>query len=625
MTVKQGSKRQNSTGLGIQSLDGFQNHTLDANGAWEMSDGRENLRTDRQQLALQKPMSRRGLLRSAAGLLGTTAASGLVTAIAQAAPTQKDTGQPTPASKFTIVASDEDAIAETATGKVRGYIRDGVYTYKGIPYGETTEGSGRFQPPQKAKPWTGVRSSMQYGRVCPQGPRGTWNYDEESWLFCYDDGVQGEDCLRVNLWTPGIKDNKKRPVLVWLHGGGFVSGSSQEHRSYDGERLSRRGDVVVVSLNHRLGPLGFLNLAPYGEKYAASAHLGMLDIIMALEWVRDNIVNFGGDPGKVTIFGQSGGGGKVGTLLAMPAAQGLFHRAIVQSGSFLRAVVPERSAILTQAMLDELNLSPSQLDQLHTVPLQKLIEAGDAALLKTHPHGPLVWSRVADQLGWGPVVDGKLLPQHPFDPTAPAVSAQVPMLIGTTLNEFTTSLNHPENEAMTEGEVQKRLGDMYGSHPERIIEVFRASHPDAKPFDIFSLAMTAQVRQGAVIQAGLKAAQGTPAYLYWFTWKTPVLDGRPRSIHCIDLPFCFDNTDRSENLTGGGLGPRALAANVSDAWIQFARSGNPNHAGIPNWPAFSAESCPTMIFDTQCKLQNNPDKEERQALEMTPPFLGFKS
>jgi para-nitrobenzyl esterase len=202
-----------------------------------------------------------------------------------------------------------------------------------------------------------------------------------------------------------------------------------------------------------------------------------------------------------------------------------------------------------------------------------------------------------------------------FDPTAPAISAQVPMLIGTVRNEFTTSLNHPELESMTEAEVTKRLGDMYGNQPEHIIQVFRAAHPDAKPFDIFSLAMTAQVRQGAVIQAGLKAAQGTPAYLYWFTWKTPVLDGRPRSIHCIDLPFCFDNTDRNENLTGGGLGPRALAAKVGEAWIQFARNGSPNHDGIPNWPAFSAESCPTMIFDSQCKLQNNPDKAERQAIE----------
>jgi para-nitrobenzyl esterase len=591
-----------------------------------MNDGREHLRTDRKQLTFQKPMSRRGLLQSAAVLLGTTAASGMVTPAARDAHNNKGgAGQPAATDKSPIVASAEVAIADTTTGKVRGYIRNGIYTYKGIPYGDTTAGSGRFQPPQKAKPWIGVRSSMQYGRVCPQGPRGSWNADEESWLFLYDDGVQGEDCLRVNIWTPGLDGHQKRPVMVWLHGGGFVSGSSQEHRSYDGERLSRRGDVVVVSLNHRLGPLGYLNLAAYGEKYMASAHLGMLDIIAALEWVRDNIANFGGDPRNVAIFGQSGGGGKVGNLMAMPAAQGLFHRAIVQSGSFLRAVTPDRSAILTQAMLDELNLSPSQVDQLQTMPLPKVIEAGDAALLKTHPHGPLVWSHVADQLGWGPVMDGKLLPQHPFDPAAPAISARVPMLIGTTLNEFTTSLNHPEYESMTEAEVEKRLGNMYGNDPERIVQVFRASHPDAKPFDIFSLAMTAQVRQGAVIQAMRKTAQGTPAYLYWFTWKTPVLDGRPRSIHCCDLPFCFDNSDRNENLTGGGPGPRELAASVSEAWIQFARSGNPNHHGLANWPAFSAETCPTMIFDTQCRMQNNPDKEERQALAMTPPFLGFNS
>jgi para-nitrobenzyl esterase len=592
-----------------------------------MSNGWQNFRTDRLQLAIQKPISRRGLLQSAMALLGTTAASGLVTTPAQVAPAKQDAVRHTPAGKPTIVASDENAIAQTTAGKVRGYTRNGIYTYKGIPYGETTEGSGRFQPPQRAKPWTGLRSSMQYGRICPQGARWeAWNKDEEAWLFSWDDGVAGEDCLHVNIWTSGINDNKKRPVMVWLHGGGFVSGSSQELPSYDGERMSRRGDVVVVSLNHRLGPLGFLNLAPYGEKYASSANLGMLDIIAALEWVRDNIANFGGDPGNVTIFGQSGGGGKVGALMAMPAAKGLFHRAIVQSGSFLRAVLPERSVILTEALLDELNLNGSQVDQLQAVPLRKLIEAGDTALLKTHPDAPLVWSHVADQLGWGPVVDGKLLPQHPFDPAAPAISAQVPMLIGTTLNEFTTALNHPEYESMTEAESKKRLAEMYGNNPEHIIHIFRAAHPDAEVFDIFSLAMTAQVRQGAVIQAERKTAQGAaPAYLYWFTWKTPVLDGRPRSIHCIDLPFCFDNTDRCENLTGGGPGPRTLAANVSEAWIHFARGGNPNHGGIPNWPAFSAESCPTMIFTTQCKLQNNPDKEERKALEMTPPFLGFKS
>jgi para-nitrobenzyl esterase len=572
------------------------------------------------QPTTKKSVSRRSILRGAAVLLGSSAASRLQDQVLPAVGENGKTAQPKQASQPAVIASDKVAIVETVTGKVRGYIREGIFTYKGIPYGEVAA-HGRFQPARKPEPWTGVRSSMQYGRVCPQRPRRTWDEDEESWLFCYDDGVQGEDCLRVNIWTPGINDDRKRPVMVWLHGGGFVSGSSQELRAYDGERLSRRGDVVVVSLNHRLGPLGFLDLSSYGERYESSAHVGMLDIILALEWVRDNIRNFGGNPANVTVFGQSGGGGKVGALMAMPAAEGLFHRAIVQSGSFLRAVVPDRSAVLTKALSDELNLSPSQVDQLQSLPVQRLIAAGDSALLKTHPHAPLVWSRVADMLGWGPVADGKILPQHPFDPGAPAISSKVPMLVGTTLNEFTTSLNHPEHEELSEREIEARLEDMYRMNPGLIVEAFRFSHAGAKPFDIFSLAMTAQVRQGAVIQAERKTAQGTPAYLYWFTWKTPVLDGRPRSIHSSDLPFCFDNTDRHENLTGGGPGPRELAATISDAWIHFARFGNPNHAGLPQWPAFSKESCPTMIFDTQCQLRNNPDKEERQVLAKSVPFV----
>jgi para-nitrobenzyl esterase len=572
-----------------------------------------------EQPTTKKSVSRRGILRGAAILLGSSAASSLQTQVLPAVGENGNASQLKQANQPAVIASDKVGFVETVDGKVRGYIREGIFTYKGIPYGKVAA-HGRFQPARKPEPWTGVRSSMQYGRVCPQGPRGTWDEDEESWLFCYDDGVQGEDCLCVNIWTPSINDGRKRPVMVWLHGGGFVSGSSQELRAYDGERLSRRGDVVVVSLNHRIGPLGFLDLSSYGERYESSAHVGMLDIILALEWVRDNIRNFGGNPAKVTLFGQSGGGGKVGALMAMPAAEGLFHRAIVQSGSFLRAVMPDRSAVLTKALLDELNLNPSQVDQLQNLPVQRLIAAGDSALLKTHPHAPLVWSRVADMLGWGPVVDGKILPQHPFDPEAPAVSSKVPMLVGTTLNEFTTSLNHPEQEEMTEMEMETRLGDMYHVNPGFIVEAFRSSHPGVKPFDIFSLAMTAQVRQGAVVQAERKTAQGTPAYLYWFTWKTPVLDGRPRSIHGCDLPFCFDNTDRNENLTGGGPQPRELAAAVSDAWIHFARFGNPNHAGLPHWSAFSKESCPTMIFDTQCQLQNNPDRKERQVLASSIPF-----
>jgi len=515
----------------------------------------------------------------------------------------------------TIAASEQNAVVGTVAGKVRGYVKDGIYTYKGIPYGDTTEGDGRFMPPRRVKPWTGVRSSMQYGKVSPQAPRMGWNNDEEAWLFSWDDGIPGEDCLRLNIWTPAINDHKKRPVMVWLHGGGYVAGSGQELRSYDGERLSRRGDVVVVSLNHRLGPLGYLDLSSYGEKYASSANVGMLDIVAALEWVRGNIANFGGDAGNVTIFGQSGGGGKVGTLMAMPVVQGLFHRAIIQSGSIMRAGLPEKTAQLAASVLSELNLNASQVDELQKLPVQKLIDAGSAALRKMQPPGMFDWRKIADWLGWGPVVDSKVLPEHPFDPNAPVTSAHVPLLVGTTLNEFVTSIGHPEYEAMTEDDLKKRVGDLYGEKQASVIEVFRRKHSDAKPFDMMSLIVTAPVRQSAVTQAARKAAQGSaPAYLYLFAWKAPVLDGRPRAFHCSELAFCFDNTDRCENMTGGGPGPRALAANVSQAWINFARSGNPNHSGLPHWPAFTAESCPTMIFDTQCTVKNDPDGEERRVV-----------
>lgn len=558
-------------------------------------------------------LNRRSLIKVTAGLVGATAGSVVLPKSAAAVISGKAGHAAVP--KPAIIAADEKAIVETTAGKVRGYIRNGVYTYKGIPYGETTEGLARFLPPTKTKPWSGVRSSMQYGKVSPQGARMGWGNDEEAWMFSWNDGIPGEDCLRVNLWTPAINDHKKRPVMVWLHGGGYVAGSGQELRSYDGERLSRRGDVVVVSLNHRLGPLGHLNLRNYGEKYADSANVGMLDIVAALEWVRDNVRNFGGDPGNVTIFGQSGGGGKVNTLMAMPSAKGLFHRAIVQSGSILRGGSEEKSAKLAAAVLEELNLSAAQIDQLQTIPPQKLIEAGSSALRKMNPPGPFRWKDVADRLGWGPVVDGKDLPTHPFDPTAPELSSDVPMIIGTVLNEFMTAINHPEWEAMNAEEVKKRVEDIYGDKSDQIIEVFRSAHPKAKPFDILSLIMAAPVRASAVTQAERKAAQGkAPAYLYWFHWKTPVLDGRPRAFHCSELAFCFDNTDRCENMTGGGEPPRVLAAKVSEAWLEFARTGNPNHGSLPHWPAFAAESCPTMIFDSPCAMKNNPDGEERRAV-----------
>ncbi len=566
-----------------------------------------------EKLVLRSPISRRALIRGGAILAGGTAAAALLPPIsarslAGAAAVPAMNSDP-------IVASDNKAIVETSAGKVRGYTRNGIYTFKGIPYGATTEGSARFMPPTKPASWAGLRSSMQYENVAPQGARAGWANDEEAWMFSWEDGIQGEDCLRVNLWTPSINDNKKRPVMVWLHGGGFVAGSGQELRSYDGENLCKRGDVVVVSLNHRLGVLGYLDLSNYGDAYASSANVGMLDIVLALEWVRDNIGNFGGNSANVTIFGQSGGGGKVNTLMAMPTAKGLFHRAITQSGSMLRVGVHEKSSKLAAAVLSELGLSDSQVSQLHTLPFERLVSAGVAVTQRNARPGPPDFRRLADQLGWAPVVDGKVVPQQPFDPAAPAISSNVPLMVGTVLNEFLTAINHPEYESMSEEAVAKRVSDLYGDKSAEVIKVFRQAHPGAKPFDILSLIFAAPVRQAAVTQAERKAALGAaPAYLYWFTWQTPVLDGRPRAFHCSELAFCFDNTDRCENMTGGGPEARSLAAKVSEAWLAFARSGNPNHRGLPEWPTFTAEKCPTMRFDTLCGVENNPDGVERKVI-----------
>jgi para-nitrobenzyl esterase len=556
---------------------------------------------------------RRALLQGAAALAcGAAAAGGASGALAAPAPV------PAPQNAAPLSARDGEAVAVTRSGSVAGYIRRGIFTFKGIPYADNSAGPNRFMPPVKVKPWEGVRSSRQYGYVAPQGPRAGWANDEEAFMFAWDDGVQSEDCLRVNVWTPALADRKKRPVMVWLHGGGYTAGSGQELRSYDGENLARRGDVVVVSLNHRLNVFGYLDLSRFGDQYAASGNAGMLDIVAALEWVRDNIENFGGNPQLVTIFGQSGGGGKVSTLMAMPSAKGLFHRAIVESGSILQGIPKENAQKLADAIIGELGLTQATIAQLQTLPYQQILMAADKVLRERRPKtagGIPNFRRISALLGFGPVVDGKILPAHPFDPGAPAISADIPMIIGTTLNEFVTAINHPEFEAMSEADLETHVREIYGERTMSVIDAFRRRTPRAKPFDLWSRIAASGVRGSAIEQAKLKAAQGgAAAYLYWFTWQTPILSGRPRAFHCAEIAFVFDNTDRCETMTGGGAEPRALAGKMCDAWIEFARTGNPNHPQLPRWPAFSAETIPTMIFDSPARVELNPDGVEQASV-----------
>jgi para-nitrobenzyl esterase len=553
---------------------------------------------------------RRELLKGAAAIACGAVGPGVISDVI-AAPASRGSSQ------APLTAFDGEAIVATRAGRVAGYVRNGIYTFKGVPYADDTAGANRFMPPAKPQSWAGIRSSRQYGYVAPQGPRGGWANDEEAFMFAWDDGVQGEDCLRVNVWAPAINDHKKRPVMLWLHGGGYTAGSGQELRSYDGENLARRGDVVVVSLNHRLNVLGYLDLAGYGDQYAASGNLGMLDIVAALEWVRDNIENFGGDPGSVTIFGQSGGGGKVSALMAMPAAKGLFHRAIVESGSLLRGIPRENAQRLADAIVGELGLGRDSLTKIQSLPFQQLLGAAQKVLSERRPKMPggiPNFRRISDSLGFGPVMDGKTLPEHPFDPQAPSISADVPMIIGTTLNEFVTAINHPEYEGMSDEILQSRVREVYGVKAPAVIAAFRERTPQAKPFDLWSRIASAGVRESAILQAKLKAAQGrAPAFLYWFAWQTPILSGRPRAFHCSEIAFVFDNTDRCETMTGGGAEARALAGKMCDAWIQFARTGDPNHAQLPRWPAFSAAQ-PTMIFDNVSSVAMNPDGAEQRSI-----------
>lgn len=366
-------------------------------------------------------------------------------------------------------------------------------------------------------------------------------------------------------------------------------------------------DAVVVTINHRLGLLGHLNLAELGDaRYASSGNIAMLDQVLALQWVHENIARFGGDPGNVMIFGQSGGGGKVSALMGMPAAKGLFQRAAIQSGSFPSGAPMEGTSAIARAVLAELEIAPGQLDKLHTLPVEALLEAGFTALRKLD---------LGAMRGWSPVVDGTILPEQPFGEAAPACSVDVPLLVGTNMHEFISGVDNPAAYTMTESELQSKAEEHFHAEAPALLAAYRKSNPDAVPFDLWSL-LASWFRPLAQKQAELKALQGAaPTYLYWFTWRTPLLDGLPGAFHSSEISFVFDNADRYEGYNGGGDEPRALSAQVSQAWLNFARTGNPNHPGLPSWPAYDPTTGQLMRFDTPCRVEEAPDRIVRRIME----------
>ncbi len=554
------------------------------------------------------------------GLAMASIVAGLGSARSEASaprPSAEGYPAPVPSTGATVRAADDNPVVETAYGKIRGCVRNGIYAFKNVPYGADTGGANRFLPPQKPTPWTGVRSCLHHGYVSPQAPRAGWQNNEESWLFGWDDGIQNEDCLNLNVWTQST-DSGKRPVMVWLHGGGFSAGSATELPSYDGESLARRG-VVLVSVTHRLNAMGFLNLASYGDKYALSGNVGMLDLVASLEWVRDNISRFGGDPNRVAIFGQSGGGGKVSALMAMPAANGLFHRAIVESGSLLTSATVESSSTLADKLLKQLQLSGSDVDKLQQMPFDTLQKAArEVTSMRMPASGVIDFRTIGRNLGWSPVAGNAAMPTQPFDPAAPEMSAAVPMIVGNTLNEFMNGINKPDAFSMTPEDLQTRIKSIYKDKADDVYATHRKAFPNANNFQLWSVIATGGVRATALEQVRRKTAQhAAPAYLYRFDWQTPILDARPMAFHCSELAFVFDNTARCENMTGNSAAARALAAKMSGAWVSFATTGDPNHSEIPRWKPFDAATNGSMVFDNECAFREHLDDECQKVIALS--------
>ena len=504
-------------------------------------------------------------------------------------------------------------VVETASGRVRGAMIEGVAAFKTIPYGAPTSGGNRFMAPRKPAPWSGTRDALDYAGHAPQqGLRPASRPELADFSGAPDTSPETEDCLTLNVWSPGLGQTAKRPVMVWFHGGAFSYGTANVAR-LQGSRLAKRGDVVVVTVNQRLNIFGFLDLSVIGgSEFAASGNAGTLDMIAALEWVRDNIAAFGGDPANVTIFGESGGGGKVCTLLAMPSARGLFHRAIVQSGAAVRLREPDRAARLTEAVLKVVGLTGSDLGKLQTLPMAQLLAAVEPAQKAIGPAKlPLF-----DRYPFGPVVDGTIVPRHPFDGSAPDVSADIPLLIGDMKDEMASFLARDDkiwHRTLTEQEMRDRVAAVAGDHTDRVVETYRRLYPGMNPAERLIATLTnSNFRIRSLIVAQHKAKQGkAPVYMYSFEWETPVQGGRLKAPHALDVPFTFDTIDLT-NATDRSAAAHSLATTMSGTWAAFAHSGVPEHKSVPTWPAYNLATRPTLMLDAECRIENDPRGETRE-------------
>lgn len=480
-------------------------------------------------------------------------------------------------------------VVETTFGPVAGSIDSGIYTFRGIPYAKAE----RFMPPQEPDTWKEIRECTAFGPVAMQG-NGSPS----------DSTMNEKNLFTVNVWSQGLNDGKKRAVMLWIHGGGFASGSSNDPVTY-GTMLAKKGDIVLVSVNHRLNILGFLDLSEYGEKYAYSANVGVLDLVESLKWINKNIEKFGGDPGNVTIFGESGGGGKVGTLMCMPAAEGLFHKAIIQSGTLINVMTKEKSTLITRAMMEILGFSEDQVSNLDTILYRKLVEIGNRALVKTVGMRTPGTGKV---FGFGPVPDGESLLQQPFSPDFADLSKDIPLMIGTTFNELRRTVYSDKN--LTMEQARERLAKDYGERADKYIELFGKTYPGYSPQDLHSIDTV--FRPNTIMVADAWSAKSeAPVYTYMLTWKSPIQDSTRGSFHGLDIPLAFNNVDLGQQQwTGNGEDAYVLAEKMSSSWLNFAKTGNPNVENVlPEWRPYSRENGETMIFDNECRIVNNHDRE----------------